>query len=116
MEETTTRTDGLMKKKSRLTSSEQIIRKIELFAMRKLDKEKQIMDLLREARIARYNAQTMGDDEELKTAQRMERKAEAIGKRVVVLSRKLSVLKDKLAEFQTEVIPGFLPDNSVEAP
>jgi hypothetical protein len=105
-----------MKKKSRLTSSDQIIRKIELFAMRKLDKEKQIMVLLGEARIARYNAQTMGDDDELRSAKRMERKAEAIGKRVIVLSRKLSSLKEKLAEFQTEVIPGFLPDNSVEAP
>jgi hypothetical protein len=116
MEETTTRTDGLMKKKSRLTSSEQIIRKIELFAMRKLDKEKQIMDLLRESKIARYNGQTMGDEDELRNAKRMERKADTIGKRVIVLSRKLSVLKEKLAEFRTDVIPGLLPDNSVEAP
>lgn len=44
-------------------------------------------------------------------------RAQKLGKQVKRLEEKvLPVWKRKLAEFQTEPIPGFLPDNSVEAP
>jgi hypothetical protein len=102
--------------KKRLTSKEQIIRKIDMFTKRKGDKENEIRNLMGQARNYRdAAAQTTDNGSIVKMAQKVERKAEAVGKRVIILDRKLSTLKEKLAEFQTVPIPGFLDDTSVSS-
>ena len=101
--------------KKRFTIKEQIIRKIDMFASRKLAKEEEIRQLLREARVYREAAQQTCDNSSIiKSAQRIERKIDRVGLRVIVLDRKLSNLKQRLAEFQTDVIPGITDDRSVQ--
>lgn len=104
-----------MKPKKRYTTEQQITQKIDLFTKRKETKETQISALLTEARIIRESSQKVGGNEALlKEARAKEKKVDSIGKRVVVLDRKLSNLREKLGQFRTQPIPGFLPDNSVE--
>lgn len=101
--------------KKRFTSKEKIISKIDLFTKRKQAKEEEIRQLLREARTFREAAyQTSDNASILKSAQKVERKVDAVGKRVIILDRKLSNLKERLAEFQTDTIPGITDDRSVE--
>lgn len=101
--------------KKRFTSKEKIISKIDLFTKRKQAKEEEIRQLLREERTFREAAQQTSDNPDIiRSAQRIERKVDKVGKRVIVLDRKLSNLKERLAEFQTDTIPGITDDRSVQ--
>ncbi len=100
--------------KKRFTSREQIIDKIDMFTRRKETKEGEIRKLLGEARTYRDAASKTPDNAEIiKSAQRLECKADAVGKRVVFLDLKISHFKEKLAEFDTDTIPGITDDRSV---
>lgn len=106
--------------KKRYTSKEEIIAQIDKFTKKRDDKHKQAAQLLRDStelfRMASQPdcAMTASLTAEAKSKQW---RADKLGKQVKRLEDKvLPVWKRKLAEFQTETIPGFLPDNSVEAP
>lgn len=101
----------------RLTTKEQIIAQIDKFTKKRDNKHKQSAQLLQDAkelfRMAAdpkcVNVASLTREANWKKTQ-----AEKLGKQVKRLEDKvLPVYKRKLAEFQTEVIPGFLPDNSI---
>lgn len=106
--------------KKRYTKKEDIIAQIDKFTRKRDDKHKQSARLLQDAK----ELFRMAADPKCVTAASLNKEAnwkntqaEKLGKQVKRLEDKvLPVWKRKLAEFQTEVIPGFLPDNSAEAP
>ena len=106
--------------KKRYTKKEDIIAQIDKFTKKRDDKHKQSARLLQDAkelfRMAAdpkcVNVASLTREANWKNTQ-----AEKLGKQVKRLEDMvLPVWKRKLAEFQTEPIPGFLPDSSVEAP
>lgn len=106
--------------RKRYTTKEGIIAQIDKFTSKRNRLHQQAAQLLEDAK----NLIRMSADPDctnsvtmIVTAETKKDRAQKIGKQVKRLEEKvLPVWKRKLAEFQTEVIPGFLPDNSVEAP
>lgn len=106
--------------KQRLTSKEQIIKQIDKFTKKLNDKHLEAARLLSDAKHLRrmanepdasYGASMLAE------ANAKDHRAQKLGKQVKRLEEKvLPAWKRKLAEFQTAVIPGLLPDDSVEAP
>ena len=105
--------------KKRYTTKEQIVAQIDKFTAKKEAKSKRAAQLLHDAKDLRriaYSANPGEADASMcKKADRMENDAHKLGVAIKLLEeRVLPNLKNKLSEFQTEVMPGFLPDNSVE--
>jgi len=106
--------------KKRLTTKEQIIARIDKFTAKRDVQHKQAAQLLEDAK----NLYRQSSDPKcgftvslVAEAKSKQRRADKLGKSIKRLEEKvLPPLKRKLAEFQTNIIPGFLPDTSVEEP
>lgn len=101
--------------KVRFTTKEQIISKIDKFA-KKAAKQRELQRgcYLTASRI-REDARRTEDSTLLTEAQNHERRGDGWGKKADRLENKvLASLKRKLAEFQTDTIPGIDIDKSVE--
>lgn len=106
--------------KTRFTSREQIIAQIDKFTKKLNSKHVQAAKLLSDAKHLRRMAAEPNAchvASMLSEASAKDDRAQKLGKQVKRIEDKvLPSYKRKLAEFQTAIIPGFLPDNSVEAP
>jgi hypothetical protein len=106
--------------KARFTSKEQIIAQIDKFTSKRDKKHTQAAQLLhdcKELRRMMANPECTSGASFRVEADAKYARAQRIGKQIKRLEEKvLPMWKHKLSEFQTDVIPGFLPDNSVEAP
>jgi len=107
-------------KPKRLDSKEAIIARIDKFTDKAKRQRATAEGLIAAAKNLRaLSAKEPLGSEECNTLSRLadkkEERAAAWGKKAGrIEERVLAPLKNRLAEFQTEVIPGFLPDNSVE--
>lgn len=99
----------------RFTSKEQIIAKIDKFtakAKRHRDKQKDCYS--KAGTIRRHYQETPGFHEELAKATKLDAEGDRWGKKADRLEKDvLKVLSQKLAEFQTDTIPGITNDRSV---
>lgn len=106
--------------KVRFHTKEQIIARIDKFTAKRDAEHRRAAQLLEDAKnLYRQAADPKCTFAASLTAEAKSKqnRADKLGKAVKRLEEKvLPPLKRKLAEFQTEVIPGFLPDNSVEEP
>lgn len=108
--------------RARLTSEEQIIAKIDKFTQKAKYQREKAEELMRDAKTLRQLSakEELDSPESLKfsgSACRKEDQAQEWTRRAArIHDRVLAPLKQRLSEFQTDVIPGFLPDYSVEAP
>lgn len=101
----------------RLSSKEEIINQIDKFTKKRDEKHRQAAQLLQDAKELRMMANQTGCRMTVSLLVEADVKydeAQNLGKAIKRLEEKvLPAWKQKLAEFQTEVIPGFLPDKSV---
>jgi hypothetical protein len=107
-------------KPKRLASKDEIIAKIDKFTAKAKKQRAKAEELMRDAKTLRELSakEELDSPESIKlsgSAARKEDQANGWAKKAGrIEDRVLAPLKNKLAEFQTETIPGFLPDNSVE--
>lgn len=106
--------------RKRYTKKEDIIEQIDKFTKKRDAKHRAAAQMIQDAKDLRRMANAPDctfSASLLSQANLRDDRAQKLGKQIKRLEEKvLPVWKRKLAEFQTEPIPGFLPDNSVEAP
>lgn len=103
------------KPKTRFTSREQILKKIDKFAAKANSQRAQQRQFYLAAANIRDNARRSNDSTLLTAANSKDALGDLWGKRAERLETKvLASLKRKLAEFQTMTIPGITEDKTVE--